>query len=375
MARGGGIFNQSGLALSDSVISNCFVQGGQGGETGSGFAGGGGNAQGGGIANIGTLTLTNCGIIACSAVGGPGGVSSGGGSPGNGGQAYGGAIYSAGPLTAVRCGFTGNASTGGSGGGGPGSGSGGGLDNDADALLVNCTVGGNSASGSSFDFGGGLNQNGTSLIMRCATVASNTASYGGGIYVSGAAADFGGCILADNSAPGSGPDCSGNLGSSDFNLVGNTSGAIISGATSHNLTGVEPLLGALAFNGGLGRSFSLETNSPAVNHGKSFGSTTDQRGAPRPYNWPGVPIASGGDGSDIGAFELVLPPLTITAAGPNVILSWPAYAASFTLQSVTNLGASNLWMVVTGTPFTQGDAFYDSDSAAGPRKFYKLAFP
>ena len=35
--------------------------------------------------------------------------------------------------------------------------------------------------------------------------------------------------------------------------------------------------------------------------------TTDQRGRPRIVNYPGVPMAVGGDNSDIGSFELQRP--------------------------------------------------------------------
>ena len=40
-----------------------------------------------------------------------------------------------------------------------------------------------------------------------------------------------------------------------------------------------------------------------TDQGYSFGSTTDERGAPRPYDFISIPTP-GGDGSDIGAFEL-----------------------------------------------------------------------
>ena len=133
LARGGGVFNQSTLALNNCIISNCTAIGGTGGSTGSGFAGNGGNAQGGGILNIGTLSMTNCSIVASTATGGAGGTATSGGSPGSGGQGYGGGLYSLGSLTLVRCSVTGNNAAGGTGGGGAGSGSGGGLANRSTA--------------------------------------------------------------------------------------------------------------------------------------------------------------------------------------------------------------------------------------------------
>jgi hypothetical protein len=48
----------------------------------------------------------------------------------------------------------------------------------------------------------------------------------------------------------------------------------------------------------------LLRGSPAIDQGKRFGESTDQRGMHRPYDFPSIPNASGGDGTDIGAFEL-----------------------------------------------------------------------
>jgi hypothetical protein len=373
MARGGGVFNQSALALLDCVITNCTVQGGQGGGTASGFAGNGGNGFGGAIASIGTLSITNCALAGNSAIGGNGGVATSGGSDGSGGQAYGGAIYSAGLLTIVRSGLVYNNAVGGPGNGGVGSGSGGALYNDADAVLLVSTVGSNSATGSPYDFGGGIYHNSASLTLRSATVAGNQADYGGGIYASGAA-DLGNCLLGANSAPGGGPDYSGALNSSDFNLIQDTNGATIGGTTTRNLTGVNPLLMSLGNYGSLGASFPLQPASPAIDKGKNFGATTDQRGAPRPFDFATIPDAATGDGSDIGAFELNPPPLNISRSGTNVIVSWSAYGAGFRLQSETNLAFPAGWTGVPGSPFTDGNQFYVTNPVAGSQEHFRLIF-
>ena len=44
--------------------------------------------------------------------------------------------------------------------------------------------------------------------------------------------------------------------------------------------------------------------SPAIDQGKSFGRSADQRGRHRPHDFTSIPNAPGGNGSDIGAFEL-----------------------------------------------------------------------
>ena len=65
-----------------------------------------------------------------------------------------------------------------------------------------------------------------------------------------------------------------------------------------------PRLGPLQNNGGPTDTMALLTNSPALDKGKSFGLRTDQRSVTRPFDDPAIANASGGDGSDIGAFEL-----------------------------------------------------------------------
>ena len=49
---------------------------------------------------------------------------------------------------------------------------------------------------------------------------------------------------------------------------------------------------------------ALLYNSPAIDQGKSFGLAADQRGHERPFDAANIANATGGDGSDIGAFEL-----------------------------------------------------------------------
>jgi hypothetical protein len=369
-ARGGGVFNQTTLTLNDCILSNNVVLGGQGGATGSGFAGGGGNGLGGAIANIGTLTMTNCYLAANSASGGSGGVATSGGFDGNGGQAYGGGIYSFGPLTLVRCALAKNNANGASGGGGNGSGSGGGIYNEANVTLLTCTVASNSATGTAFDFGGGICDNGSAVTIRGSTIAGNQADFGGGLSLS-AAAICSDTILAYNVA-GSGPDCSGTINSGDYNLIQNTSGATITGTTTHNLTGQNPLLGALADNGGLSPTMATLAGSPVLDKGKNLGPATDQRGAPRPFDFAPIANAGGGDGSDIGAFESGSPTLTIQKAGSAAVLSWPSYYGGFAVQFVTNVILSNAWTAVAGTQVVSGNQYLFTNGPITGNKLYRL---
>ena len=114
-------------------------------------------------------------------------------------------------------------------------------------------------------------------------------------------------IIANNTAQSGGPDFYGTLNSQGFNLIGNTSGATISftppstdqiGTSSAS---IDPRLGPLQDNGGPTQTLALLFDSPAIDKGHSSSVETDQRGLPRPA---GVVNVSGGDGSDIGAFEV-----------------------------------------------------------------------
>ena len=98
-------------------------------------------------------------------------------------------------------------------------------------------------------------------------------------------------IVANNSATGSGPDIAGTITSNDYNLVEDTSGATFT-PQANDLTGVDPLLGPLADNGGETNTHALLGGSPAIDAGDTS-LTTDQRGVTRPQF--GV--------DDIGAYE------------------------------------------------------------------------
>ena len=77
-----------------------------------------------------------------------------------------------------------------------------------------------------------------------------------------------------------------------YNLDSGTSCGF--GTANNSLSGVDPMLGVLADNGGPTKTHALLEGSPAIDKGNSFGATTDQRGVARPQ----------GAAPDIGAFEV-----------------------------------------------------------------------
>ncbi|MCX6925361.1 MAG: CSLREA domain-containing protein, partial [Verrucomicrobia bacterium] len=265
--------------------------------------GNGGVGDGGGILNLGNLNLGNCRVVNCT----NSGVLLNGWSAkltvlnstfsGNYRQ-QGGAIscQPGGQLIAINSTFTSNSAD-----------AGGAIElqQPSTAAFTNCTVSGNSAR-----VAGGIMNLGGSLIVSSSTVASNSAVAIGGINtyfgppgnITSSTILFS-SIVAGNSAASS-PDCDGIVNSQDYNLIGNTNGCTITNLTAHNIYNQDPFLSPLANNGGPTPTHALLPGSPAIDRGSSGGLTTDQRGQPRPIDFPTIANAGGGDGSDIGAYEV-----------------------------------------------------------------------
>ena len=176
-------------------------------------------------------------------------------------------------------------------------GDGGGILNYGNSILNNSTVSGNTSGG---DGGGIANYYGNSILNN-STVSGNTSQNGnsGGIFNSYGSVTLQNSILAGNSDAGSGPDCTGNIVSSGYNLIGDTSGCTFNPGTG-DLTNIYANLGQLVGSPGY---HPLLSGSPAINAGNPAGCTdhlgsplnTDQRGATRV------------GGCDIGAYEYTIP--------------------------------------------------------------------
>ena len=116
--------------------------------------------------------------------------------------------------------------------------------------------------------------------------------------------------------------------------------------------------------------------SPAIDRGKgntipSLSLSSDQRGAPRPFDFASLTNAPGGDGSDIGAFELASPQLSIQKVGSNAVLSWPSYYGDFLLQSSTNFDTAT-WILAAGTPTVVGNQYQQTNGPISTNRFFRL---
>ncbi|HEX5472148.1 MAG TPA: choice-of-anchor Q domain-containing protein [Lacipirellulaceae bacterium] len=242
------------------------------------------------------------------------------GAPGqNGDSALGGAVYNQGASHIVASTFVDNAATGGNAGTGGigGAGLGGAVYNDGGELSIrNATFSGDSVSSGTgtnaqSSFGGAIYSKNGSLELYNSTLTQNTAKSGRDLYI---IADSAGqttdvqiysSIIAQADLPGlaydfvASADGSGNLELVGANNLIRSQNAYQSIAVSSD----DPLLGALANNGGPTLTHELMPGSPAIGQGSNLlNLSTDQRGTSYSRVVGGV--------ADIGAFELqtVTPP-------------------------------------------------------------------
>jgi CSLREA domain-containing protein len=195
---------------------------------------------------------------------------------------------------------------------------------DTRTTITNSTISGNivtNASGSTSDRNGGGIFNGGAMTVRNSTITDNGAvgaNSASGIF-NNSNLTVGSAIIAGNRNNSVTPDAAqeGTFVSQGFNLVGNAGTVSAfnqpSDQVGNSSAPINPLLAALALNGGSTPTHALMAGSPAIDAGDDFGNFTDQRGAARPVDNPGAPAAPGGDNSDVGSFEAErFPALVVT---------------------------------------------------------------
>jgi hypothetical protein len=67
------------------------------------------------------------------------------------------------------------------------------------------------------------------------------------------------------------------------------------------------------------------------------------------------------------------PTLQIQLAGTNVVLSWPLWAAPYSLETTGTLGTTNSWMVVTNVPSIVNSQCTVTNQISGRSSYYRLA--
>jgi len=176
--------------------------------------------------------------------------------------------------------------------------------------MTNCTLTGNST----VVHGGAIAIDDS---MASATITSSTivGNNGGFSNTCGGVHNTGSCTLRNTIVAGNSgtdiPNLSGIFTSSGYNIVGEL-GTLTPGnpqitATTgdqFDVNAADIHLGPLQNNGGLVPTMELQSGSIAIDKGHSSGSPTDARGLTRPCDLSSVTNASGGDGADVGAFEV-----------------------------------------------------------------------
>lgn len=226
----------------------------------------------------------------------------------------GGGIHNSGALTVTNSTFIGNQAI-----------AGGGIANFGSLTIANSAFSANIATG----YGGGVyNEAGTLTIFNSAFSANSApANSGGAVYNKlGATLNYANTILANSS----GGDCfnAGSISTNSHNLVEDASCS--AGLNS------DPLLDALADNGGPTRTFKLLAGSPAIDAGDdatcaaSPVNNLDQRGVTRPL----------GPHCDIGSYEAAFVP----------VISLSPSALNFGEQAVgTTSAAKDVVLTYTGS--------------------------
>ena len=85
--------------------------------------------------------------------------------------------------------------------------------------------------------------------------------------------------------------------SNGYNLIGDGNATSAFNQSGDQSGVIDPKLGALADNGGPTNTHALLSGSPAIDKGKAFGTTTDQRGETRPIDLASVDNAPDGYGA------------------------------------------------------------------------------
>ncbi len=309
-----------------------------------------------------------------------GGVAQGAG----GGAGQGGAVWSAGTLTLLDDTLSKNSAIGDTSANGQG---GAVYNNDGQVSITNSTLTANTATGGSGGSGQGgavFSDNGKVTVLN-ATLALNTAGTGGALSVHGDGTSGNGpakvqltnSILAGSATASLAPTSdyqsatvgSGSVVPSGSNdLIQNNGGFPVS--FSKILTGMDPMLMALAYNGGATQTMALAENSPVLYQGlDSAAPLTDQRGAQR-----GPVGLNTGSHSDLGAFEDTSSYLvTSTDDGTEdgtlrAAVLW-ANASFNPLVSALTANTANVVRFDTGGAFAQGGTIALSqvgDTTEGP---------
>ena len=333
---GAAVYSANNAAILNCTFSGNVAQGGDSAAGGTDSAGNGisgaagGNSLGGGVCSLNVGYLTNCTFCNNDVTGGNGGGGGNGrgirhgGNGGNGGNGLGGGLFNAGSIFVVNCTFSGCGGVGGTNG----------------LAGTGLTSGTDGAPG--LGEGGDIAQGSGTFVLRNSILA--TSSAGGNAYDTSASriTDGGYNISSDAS----------------LNLTGTS------------LENTDALLGSLASNGGPTQTIALQTNSPALNRvPPNLSPLTDQRGVQRPQ----------GTACDVGAYELVVPPIPAGATigislspGTGVSINFPSQAGFNYVLEYKNALNDPAWTPLPAVAGTGGVMVLQDTNAPVASRYYRV---
>jgi len=285
---GSGIENYGVLTVNNSLVSSNTA------------------TYGGGISNNGVLTVNNSLVSSNTAT-------------------YGGGIHNSfGTAMVSNSTFSDNiahdGSTIGTGGGFQSGG------DTANSVFTNVTFSGNQANGTADDGGGAimLYHAGNITLIHTTLISNSTATSGGGISIAST-----GVITSSNSIIANstnGGDCNGTVTSTGYNLDSDGTCGL---AGTGDISNADPLLDALADNGGDTFTHALLPGSPAIDAGDcTSGPALDQRGIARPQDTT----------CDIGAYESRGFNFSFTSGSPQTTTISTAFANPLALTVSSSNG-------------------------------------
>lgn len=202
------------------------------------------------------------------------------------------------------------------------------------ASFINVTMSGNSAVG-----GGAIDQGGGTTSLTNVTIYDNEAGFFGALAFRNGTMTVKNSVIAGTEGI---ENCYGNITSGGFNLSDDDScAARFNQAGDKNGAQYNPLLGALANNGGPTKTHLPQTGSPLINSGTGVGGTpnNDQRGISRPQ----------GLANDIGAVEVcakpakpaLIEPTNGKQVNPQVNLDWDDAECATSYKVLVKQGSKN----------------------------------
>ena len=240
--------------------------------------------------------------------------------------------------------------------------------------LRNCTVANNDV-GSNSTASALYLIAGTLLLENC-TVADNIGA--NAIEIAGGTFSMGNTLVAGNTLTAGGAAANqikGAVTSLGYNLIGAAPNMTLTGTTTGNQLNVANALldpNGLRLNGGPTPTVALLLGSSAIDKGLVQGGVTvDQRGRARLFDNPIISNAVGGDGSDIGAFEVGDRAADFFAAAPVLITPksngglYPTASVTFSLPGPANAGSVKLRFQLQDPPYTGYEFDFPTIVAAG----------